>query len=411
MGSRDYYFQILVVNRQGYINELKEIFEKKLDIHEIDSEQGTNYLHVALQNATQTTPPIETIQFYLDHDLNVNLQDIVGNTPLHYAMLHSNIASALLLLQAGANPNLLNQQGVCPLGMLHEINHLDARLQLLQAMLAQGGDVTANTPHTLSIAEYYAFKTQTDPSFEAVVAAIAQHQQTQAHAQQTKHIPSITAAPIIAEPVASATSATEPPKQVRLPSHIENEIHFRVQENILVSADIVQHIMTQFQLDATVLPLVQNSVREHRQALIAAQKKWPGMTDCEKLLLAFYALFQQNIIALPAACANTDGGHAQIKAFQNHYQGDKTFQGFCFFSSEDVRHALAHRELSLIFGAIASDANNTTHHAIGKMVCEQLKAQGLHVSHNKKSTHQITIKDFTWRNRTDFHVFKTKYLV
>lgn len=411
MGSRDYYFQILVVNRQGYINELKEIFENKLDIHEMDSEQQTNYLHIALQNATQTTPPIETIQFYLDHHLDVNLQDIVGNTPLHYALVHGNIACALLLLKAGANPNLVNQEGFCPLSMLQEINHLDSRLTLLQAMLAQGGDVTAKAPNALSIAASYAFKTQTDPSFEAVVAAIEQHTQT---IMPAAHTTPSTTTPIMAATVAnlaSTSAAVAPTKPTTLPSQIESEIHFRVQENILVSTDIVQHIMAQFHLDETVLTRVQNTVREQRQALIAAQKKWPSMTDCEKLLLAFYALFKQGIIALPAACTNTDGSHAQIHAFQTRYQGDKTFQGFCFFSSEDIRHVLAHRELPLTLGTIASPSHDSSTQSISKIIAEQLKAQGLHVSQDKHANQTITIKDFTWRNRSDFHVFKTKYLI
>lgn len=405
MGSRDYYFQILVVNRQGYINELKEIFENKLDIHEIDAEQNSNYLHIALNSATQTTPPIETIQFYLDHQLDVNLQDIAGNTPLHYAVLCSNIPCALLLLQAGANPNVINREGFCPLSMLQEVNHLDSRLQLLQAMLDQGGDVTAHAPNALNIAAYYAFKTQTDSSFEAVVELIQKHQPTQTNTPAA-HIVPTTAAPIMTE-----TLASKPIPKAKLPSHIENEIHFRVQENILVSAEIVQHIMAQFHLNEAALTLVQNAVREQRQALINAQKKWPGMTDCEKLLLAFYALFQQNIIALPAACTNTDGSHAQIQAFHTNYQGNKTFQGFCFFSSEDVRHALTHRELTLTLGTLVPDAKDFGDQHIGKIIAEQLKTQGLHVSQNKPINNTLTLKDFTWRNRTDFHVFKTKYLV
>ena len=63
-------------------------------------------------------------------------------TPLHYAMRATNAEAALVLLRAGANPNIPNQDNVIPLSM---IGGMPKRLDVLQLMLDKGGNVHHHT--------------------------------------------------------------------------------------------------------------------------------------------------------------------------------------------------------------------------------------------------------------------------
>ncbi|HDL2103130.1 TPA: ankyrin repeat domain-containing protein [Mannheimia haemolytica] len=59
-------------------------------------------------------------------------------TPLHYAMRAKNVDAAIALLNAGADPNIPNQDNLIPLRMC--IRYPE-RLDLLELMLKKGGDV------------------------------------------------------------------------------------------------------------------------------------------------------------------------------------------------------------------------------------------------------------------------------
>ncbi|HDZ6726913.1 TPA: ankyrin repeat domain-containing protein, partial [Mannheimia haemolytica] len=58
--------------------------------------------------------------------------------PLHYAMRAKNVDAAIALLNAGADPNIPNQDNLIPLRMC--IRYPE-RLDLLELMLKKGGDV------------------------------------------------------------------------------------------------------------------------------------------------------------------------------------------------------------------------------------------------------------------------------
>lgn len=59
-------------------------------------------------------------------------------TPLHYAMRSKNVDAAIALLNAGADPNIPNQDNLIPLSM---IGYLPDRLDVLELMLEKGANV------------------------------------------------------------------------------------------------------------------------------------------------------------------------------------------------------------------------------------------------------------------------------
>ncbi|WP_328814666.1 ankyrin repeat domain-containing protein [Pelistega ratti] len=94
-----------------------------------------NYLHRVL---CYFTPSLDLIKFYIDNGVNINAQDVYGMTPLHYALRGKNVEAAIVLLKAGANPNLPNRDNLIPLRMAIAFPE---RLDMLELMLKNGGDV------------------------------------------------------------------------------------------------------------------------------------------------------------------------------------------------------------------------------------------------------------------------------
>lgn len=128
--------QIARAEELGDIAFLKRMVDtKQLDPLAITQDEKWNYLHRA--NIWTPSPP-ETIRFYLAYGVPVNAQDRKGYTPLHFAMRAQNGDAALVLLEAGADPNIPNRDNTVPLAM---IGGMRDRLDVLEKMLQCGGNV------------------------------------------------------------------------------------------------------------------------------------------------------------------------------------------------------------------------------------------------------------------------------
>lgn len=75
------------------------------NIHEIDD--GQSLLHHAVSNSH-----LELVQELIKQGINVNIKDVYGRTPLHYA---SNIKIVLILIENGASVNEQDIDGASPL--------------------------------------------------------------------------------------------------------------------------------------------------------------------------------------------------------------------------------------------------------------------------------------------------------
>ncbi|MGV6989421.1 ankyrin repeat domain-containing protein [Testudinibacter sp. P80/BLE/0925] len=135
--EKDFDLQATAANREEDLSLLKKLFfeEKKLDILEKTPKEKWNWLH---RCNLLSAAPLSVVQFYIDHGVDVNAQDMYGMTPLHYAMRSKNVDGAIALLKAGANPNIPNKDNLIPLRM--SIRYPN-RLDLLELMLKNGGNV------------------------------------------------------------------------------------------------------------------------------------------------------------------------------------------------------------------------------------------------------------------------------
>lgn len=86
-----------------------------IDIVEYLLEQGASiqsqsmYGDTPLHNAVGVAEYINIVKVLIDAGSDVNALDYHGNTPLYYALYHKNTEAMELLLNAGANPFLLNR--------------------------------------------------------------------------------------------------------------------------------------------------------------------------------------------------------------------------------------------------------------------------------------------------------------
>ena len=158
----------------GDVAFLKKMADSgQLDPLRITPSEKWNYLHRI--NIYNPSPPA-TVRFYLDRGVEVNAQDIYGMTPLHYAMRAKNGDAALLLLQAGADPNIPNERGTIPLAM---IGHIPDRLDVLKAMLEAGGNVGYINPNGhKTVLEAYRFYEQPEyfePAYQPIIRMMEEY--------------------------------------------------------------------------------------------------------------------------------------------------------------------------------------------------------------------------------------------
>lgn len=126
-------------NRRGDIKYLKEAFidQRKANILDINELDKSNWLHNALFIPSGKTP-VKTVNFYIKHGVSVNSQDYSGSTPLHYAVQQNNFPVVHLLLEAGADPKIKNQDGITPFDMAFGHNLFD--IKIIEILLQYGAD-------------------------------------------------------------------------------------------------------------------------------------------------------------------------------------------------------------------------------------------------------------------------------
>lgn len=167
--KNDIGMQIVRANRLGDIKFLQKTADSgQFDPLKITPSEKWSYLHRINMNP-HSPSPLETVRFYLDKGVAVNAQDIYGMTPLHYAMRAGNGDAALALLEAGANPNIADEDNMIPLAM---IGYMPERLDVLKAMLDSGANVHFFNGNETVIDSY---RSDSEPELMPIVALMEQY--------------------------------------------------------------------------------------------------------------------------------------------------------------------------------------------------------------------------------------------
>lgn len=76
----------------------------------------------------------EILAALISKGAKLNVQDDMGSTPLHDAVMGDNIVSVKLLLDAGANPTIRDKNGRTPRDLVHNSNWHDVKGRMIEAV-------------------------------------------------------------------------------------------------------------------------------------------------------------------------------------------------------------------------------------------------------------------------------------
>ncbi|MEB3755208.1 ankyrin repeat domain-containing protein [Acinetobacter sp. MD2(2019)] len=165
--------QIVRANREGDIAFLKQmVAEQQFDPRQVTEAEHWNYLH---RTNLINPSPKETIQFYLDHGVPVNAQDCYGMTPLHYAVREHNYAAAKLLLEAGADLNLENIDGLNVLWQVFVKAPLLEDVAIINLLIEHGADPYKKNKYGVPVYNALKRNAKTRPYLQELFEEVERH--------------------------------------------------------------------------------------------------------------------------------------------------------------------------------------------------------------------------------------------
>ena len=399
-----YDMQALDASETGDIEMLRTLFSQHLNVHHVDVNSKANWLHRVMKLATKTTPSIATLQFYLDQGLDVNAQDRRNNTALHYALEKKNAECALFLLQAGANPNIPNKGNIIPMGMT---GYLPEREDVVHELLKHGGDVfhdqTSPGKKAGKIFEALTISSKTQPWKKKVLDIILQYHPNAVIDYETAYFN------VYGMPPPTENKATQPPlMHLSDEEALAQEIELSLRDNVETLEQIVERVVEIFSLKGKAKTQAATQVAVAHQTLLQQQAQWPAITDYDRLLKAFDVLFDQGIIALPAAGFYSDEAYDEVMYFAKNHWGQYDYQAYCYFTLQSMRHASKGEGLDLSFGPLDSQLEETLGAEIGQVIVKALSEQEFNPSWDGTFNQKVILPKFNWCQHIDFMAYKSQ---
>lgn len=129
-----------------------------------------------------------------------------------------------------------------------------------------------------------------------------------------------------------------------------------------------------------------------------AEKKWPKVTDWDRLELAFEALREQGIFALHAAGFTQSDGLDEVEQEYEIAGGKKSnYAGHCFYTEQDMECAIGGGGIFIGFGHLTGKKAKGLE--VGQKVREALEEQGFKVIWNGTIAERLYIPKFRYQRR------------
>lgn len=142
---------------------------------------------------------------------------------------------------------------------------------------------------------------------------------------------------------------------------------------------------------------------------ITTEHRWLGLTDCDRLNLAFVELNRRGIVACQNLGCCNDCAHTDILKISDRRAADAaTVCGYAFFHQRDVERVVRTGELNVSFNAYSKgtgdkdysiESNITRARAIAAIIVNVLRAHGLKASWSGSYLQRITISEMKWERR------------
>lgn len=156
-------------------------------------------------------------------------------------------------------------------------------------------------------------------------------------------------------------------------------------------------------LDTTTGPAAEAAVavavRDEFARKVSEQASWPEVTDCDRLNEAFDELNRSGVLAVQNAGQNQDDGFDHItERFREQRDALPAFEGYCFYSGDDLALAVDGDGLLLAFGDIKGVHDKATE--IGARIVAVLQRHGLPVDWAGTYAQRIEIPGMIWQRRS-----------
>jgi len=126
------------------------------------------------------------------------------------------------------------------------------------------------------------------------------------------------------------------------------------------------------------------------------ERKWPDLTDCDRLEQAFDRLNGQGIVALHNAGFTQSEGLYEVGQ-ELHERAVDEHLGYCFYHEQDVANALDGSGLHFSFGDF--DDIGDQKHRVARAVMQELNSAGFAIEWDGNTQTRLYIPRFEWMKR------------
>ena len=143
--------EVLRAIKRSDFEKLDSFIVQGADIQLVSEKERWNYLHKALLCGGKV-PDLRMINRLIQLGVDPSSRDCFGNTPLHYALQYKSSELVRLLIEAGANVNCINHEGIGPLREALLTRPVD--VESVELLLRAGADSAQKVEGGISVQEY-----------------------------------------------------------------------------------------------------------------------------------------------------------------------------------------------------------------------------------------------------------------
>lgn len=141
------------------------------------------------------------------------------------------------------------------------------------------------------------------------------------------------------------------------------------------------------------------AVREEFERKAAAEAGWPQVTDCDRLNQVFDELNRSGILSVQNAGQDQEDSFDVVTQRYREQAGTlPPFEGYCFYSRQDIALAVDDEGLLLAFGDLRGDQGKATE--IGRRIVAALARHGFETDWEGSHAHRIEIPGIIWQRRS-----------
>ena len=183
-----------------------------------------------------------------------------------------------------------------------------------------------------------------------------------------------------------------------LKDQILDLIHTSIKSGFMDTAEIFNDVNDVFYEEPYNESWVRQQIKTQYSNKIKEQRKWPAVTDFDKLVMAFDSLNSSGIISLHNAGLTEDEAEGDC----DDINGELTTKdispiGYCYYHRQDVERVIEDGHLFIGFGDFNDDQSDVLQ--VGNKIVSLLQREGFKINWDKNPESRIEITNIKWQKR------------